>query len=105
MQSGTNYVVGQTVGLPQKGNTGVVIGGKGRELAIAGKSNVLCWNRALMVPMDSQRTAERQPSSMEEPSPTTEVYVSTETEHDTDNTPSTEMHPAPEMFSTLVKSP
>ena len=41
-----------------EGNTGVVIGGwksgKGRELAIAGKSNVLCRNRALVVPMDVQ---------------------------------------------------
>ena len=82
-----------------------MIGGKGRELAIAGKSNVLRQNRALVVPVDTQRTAEEQPSSIVAPSPTPKVYVSTKTQPGTDDTSSTKMHPATEMSPTLAKSP
>ena len=81
------------------------MGEKGRELAIAGKSDVLRRNRALVVPLDTHRTAEVQPSPIVEPSPTPEVYVSTETEPGTGETSSTEMHPATEMSPTLAKSP
>ena len=74
-------------------------------MAIAGKSNVLRRNRALVVPLDTHRTAEVQPSPIVEPSPTPDVYVSTETEPGTDDTSSAEMHPATEMSPTLVKTP
>ena len=104
-QPGTNYVIGQTIGLSREFNTAVVIGGKGRELVIAGKNNVLRRNHALVVPMNIQRTAEGHSSFMVEPSPTLELYVPTETGPDTDDTSSTEMHPAPEMTPTLGKSP
>ena len=53
VQPGKNYVVGQTVGR-EHWSSDWWKSGKGRELAIAGKSNVLCRNRALVVPMDVQ---------------------------------------------------